>query len=157
MTEDIFWKICGDIDKKYENCALSSSDYNALKQETNNFQEDKIEECLRELVAEIQNTYFLAVNNNKIIELKIKTLLNKRKNNQYRDKNNKTEIIMGDKIQIRDISNNKVSIAIKENVTGAPSDDNIAKKSFHWHKWGVILATIIGVIGLVVMILGIIR
>lgn len=145
MTEDIFWKICGDIDKKYENCALSSSDYNALKQETNNFQEDKIEECLRELVAKIQNTYFLAVNNNKIIELKIKTLLNKRKNNQYR-KNNKTEIIMVDKSQNIDISNNKGQIAIgKENVIGAPSDDNIQKKSFILTAIEVVVA-ILGII-----------
>jgi hypothetical protein len=42
------WQILADIDKKHNNCGLDSISYNALKPGTNNFQEDRIEECLKE-------------------------------------------------------------------------------------------------------------
>lgn len=67
--------------------------------------------------------------------------------------NIKNEIIMGDQIQVGDISNNAGPISIgKKNTTKANSSDELAEKSFNWQKWGIITATILAVITIVVAI-----
>jgi hypothetical protein len=65
--------------------------------------------------------------------------------------NIKSEIIMGDKIQVGDIPNNSGQITIgKDQKTKSKGSDEYAKKSFHWQKWGVIVATILALIAIVV-------
>jgi hypothetical protein len=68
--------------------------------------------------------------------------------------NIKNEIIMGDKIQVGDIPNNSGQISIgKENTTKISNSDEFTKKSFHWQKWGIIIATILAIIAIVVAII----
>jgi hypothetical protein len=68
--------------------------------------------------------------------------------------NIRSEIIMGDKIRVGDISNNSGQIAVgKENTAKINSSDGFTKKSFHWQKWGIISATILAIIAIVVAIL----
>lgn len=63
------------------------------------------------------------------------------------------EVIMGDKIQVRDISNNSGQISIgKENVSKNNDSDELVHASFNWQKWGVIIATVLAVITIVLMI-----
>lgn len=58
---------------------------------------------------------------------------------------------MGDKIEVGNISNNKGQITLgKDNKTEVNSNDEIAKKSFRWQKRETIIATVIGIIGLVI-------
>jgi len=58
---------------------------------------------------------------------------------------------MGDKIEVGNISNNKGQITLgKDNKTEVNSNDEIAKKSFRWQKRDTIIATVIGIIGLVI-------
>lgn len=58
---------------------------------------------------------------------------------------------MGDKIEVGDISNNKGQITLgKGNKTVVNGNDEIAKKSFRWQKRDTIIATIIGIVGLVI-------
>lgn len=68
--------------------------------------------------------------------------------------NIKNEIIMGDKIEARKISNNRGQISIgKENTTKINSNDELTKKSFNWQKWGIIIATLLTIIAIVVAII----
>ena len=63
----------------------------------------------------------------------------------------KQEIIMGDKIKVGDISNNKGQISVgKKNKAGINEEDEFLKKSFNWQKWGIIIGTIISVIAIIV-------
>lgn len=65
-----------------------------------------------------------------------------------------SEIIMGDKIQVGNISDNSGPIAIgKGNTTKITGSDEIVKKSFNWQKWGIITATILAIIAIVVAII----
>ena len=58
---------------------------------------------------------------------------------------------MGDKIKVGDISNNSGQITFgKDNKIEVNGNDEIAKKSFRWQKRDTIIATIIGIIGLVI-------
>jgi len=66
----------------------------------------------------------------------------------------KNEIIMGDKIQVDNISNNNGQIAIgKENTIETNNKNEFAKKSFAWQKWGIIIATILAIIVIAVTII----
>lgn len=66
----------------------------------------------------------------------------------------KQEIIMGDKIQVGNISNNKGHISVgKKNKTKVNSEDEFAKKSFHWQKWGIIIGTIIAIVTIIVTVI----
>lgn len=58
---------------------------------------------------------------------------------------------MGDKFEVGNIPNNKGQITIgKDNKTDVNSKDEIAKRSYRWQKRDTIIATIIGIIGLVI-------
>lgn len=64
-----------------------------------------------------------------------------------------TEIIMGDKIEVKDISNNNGQINVGKNIktkTEVKADDELAKKSYRWQKRDTIISIIIGVIGIVI-------
>ncbi len=66
----------------------------------------------------------------------------------------KNEIVMGDKIQIGEISSNDGQISIgKKNTNKSNSNNELAKKSFNWQKWGIIAATILAIIAVVVAII----
>ncbi|MBR9778025.1 MAG: hypothetical protein GYB55_24550 [Cytophagales bacterium] len=66
----------------------------------------------------------------------------------------KNEIIMGDKIQIGEISSDSGQISIgKKNTNKSNSNDELARKSFNWQKWGIIIATILAIIAVVVAII----
>ncbi|WLD23839.1 hypothetical protein NU10_00120 [Flavobacterium dauae] len=57
-----------------------------------------------------------------------------------------TEVIMGDKFNVDNISNNKGQISIgKEIKTIVNEKDKIAKKSFFWQKWGTITGFFISI------------
>ena len=61
---------------------------------------------------------------------------------------------MEDKIEIGSISNNSGQITVgKDNKTEVNTNDNPSKKSFNWQKWGIIIATIIAIIGIIVTII----
>lgn len=82
--------------------------------------------------------------------------------------NIKTEIIMGDKIQVGEISENSGQITIGneikkvqnsnqvtnkvENTKELDSNDKLTKKSYNWQKWGIIVTTILSIIAIVVTI-----
>lgn len=60
--------------------------------------------------------------------------------------NSKTEIHIGDKIQVGNISNNSGQFSVgKENKTIVNEKDEIAKKSFFWQKWGTITGFFISI------------
>lgn len=64
------------------------------------------------------------------------------------------EIIMGDKIQSGDISNNKGAVSIgKNNKTNTNGSDELSKKTFNWQKWGIIIGTVLAIIAIIVTIL----
>lgn len=65
--------------------------------------------------------------------------------------NIKTEVIMGDKIETGNISNNKGQISVGNNNI-LNEKDNLAKKSFNWTKWGIIIATLLAIIGILATI-----
>lgn len=65
----------------------------------------------------------------------------------------KNELIMGDKIQIRDISNNSGQISIGKNKTKIGNKDELAKKTFNWQKWGIIITSILAIVAIIVAIL----
>jgi hypothetical protein len=65
----------------------------------------------------------------------------------------KTEIIMGDKFEVKDISNNSGHINIGKDIktkTEVNSTDELANKSYRWQKRDTIIMAIIGVIGLII-------
>ena len=71
----------------------------------------------------------------------------------------KNKIIMGDNIKVGDIPNNNGQINIgkeNENKNGSgstKSNEDLAKKSFNWQRWGVIIAAIVGIVAILVAIL----
>lgn len=68
--------------------------------------------------------------------------------------NIKNELIMGDKFQIGDISNNSGQITIgNENTTEVLDKDELTKKSFNWQKAGIIISLVFAVITIVLMII----
>jgi len=68
--------------------------------------------------------------------------------------NVKNELIMGDKIQVGDISNNSGQVSVgKENTTKVNDSNELTQKSFNWQKWGIIIATVLTVISIVLMII----
>ncbi|MDT0644941.1 hypothetical protein RM553_19065 [Zunongwangia sp. F363] len=68
--------------------------------------------------------------------------------------NIKNEIIMGDKIEAKNISNNKGPISVgKKNTTGTSHKNDLSKKSFRWQKWGIIITVILAIIAIIVTIL----
>lgn len=81
------------------------------------------------------------------------TLLPKKKNVYDKGSltNIKTEVIMGDKIETGNISNNKGQISVGNNNI-INEKDNLAKKSFNWTKWGIIIATVLTIIGILATI-----
>lgn len=80
-------------------------------------------------------------------------LLPKKKNVYDKESltNIKTEVIMGDKIETGNISNNKGQISVGNNNI-INEKDNLAKKSFNWTKWGIIIATLLAIIGILATI-----
>lgn len=65
---------------------------------------------------------------------------------------------MGDKFEIGSISNNKGHVTVgKNNKTKVASDDEIAKKSFRWQKRDTIIMVVIGVIGIVIAYLSLVK
>lgn len=63
----------------------------------------------------------------------------------------KTEIIMGDKFEVKDISNNSGQINFgKDNKTEVNSNDELAKKAYRWQKRDTIIMAIIGVVGVII-------
>ena len=64
------------------------------------------------------------------------------------------EIVMGDKIQSGDISNNKGAVSIgKGNKTQTNADDVLSKKTFNWQKWGIIVGIVLAIIAIIVTII----
>lgn len=64
------------------------------------------------------------------------------------------EIVMGDKIQSGDISNNTGSVSVgKGNNTQINTDDDLSKKTFNWQKWGIIIGTILAIVAIIVTII----
>lgn len=80
--------------------------------------------------------------------------------------NIKNEIIMGDKIQVGEISensgqitigkgiknkeNNNQSSNIKGDISQTDKSDELSRKSFNWQKWGIIIVTVLTIIGIVI-------
>lgn len=79
------------------------------------------------------------------------------KKNREKSKSEKTnfnnEIVMGDKIQVGNISNNDGQISVgKNNMTKTNESNDLAKKSLNWQKIGVIIAVILGLASIAVAI-----
>lgn len=65
---------------------------------------------------------------------------------------------MGDKIEIGKISNKNGQVTVgKKNKTKVSGDDEIAKKSFRWQKRDTIIMVIIGIIGIVIAYLSLVK
>jgi hypothetical protein len=63
----------------------------------------------------------------------------------------KNKIVMGDKIKTGDITNTSGQISIgKKNTIKTNTNDEMAKKSFNWQKWGIITGTILTIITILV-------
>lgn len=68
--------------------------------------------------------------------------------------NIKNELIMGDKFQVGDIPNNSGQITIgNENKTSVNEKDNLTRKSFNWQKTGIIVATVLAIVTIILMII----
>lgn len=64
------------------------------------------------------------------------------------------KIVMGDNNEIGSISNNSGPVSVGKNIkTEVNSQDEFAKKSFNWQKWGVIIGTVIAILAIGVTIL----
>lgn len=73
---------------------------------------------------------------------------------QHNSTNINNEIIMGDKYQVGDISDNSGQIAIgKGNKNKNSGGDEVAKESFQWQKWGVIIGVILSIVAIAVAII----
>jgi len=60
---------------------------------------------------------------------------------------------MRDKIEVGTISNNSGQITLgKDNKINVNANDEISKKSYNWQKWGIIIGTILTIIGIIVTI-----
>lgn len=63
----------------------------------------------------------------------------------------KNQIIMGDKIEVGNISNNSGQISVgKKNKTQINSNDEFSKKSFNWTKWGIVIGTFLTIVGIII-------
>lgn len=72
-------------------------------------------------------------------------------NNNFNIKN---EIIMRDKIEIGNISNNNGQISIgKKNHIEVNTDDVLSKKSFNWTKWSIIIGTILTIVSIIATVI----
>jgi len=74
----------------------------------------------------------------------------------FKSNNYKTIVnnIMGDNIQVGDINNNSGQINVgKKTKTEVNGNNGLAKKSFNWTKWGIIIATILGVTSIIATII----
>lgn len=59
-------------------------------------------------------------------------------------------MIMGDNIEVGNISNNSGQITLgKDNKTEVNPNDKLSKKSYNWQKWGLILTTILTIIAII--------
>ena len=67
--------------------------------------------------------------------------------------NIKNEIIMGDKIEAKNISNNKGSINVGKENSIKTRDNDLDKKAFNWQKWGIIITILLAIISIVLMII----
>ena len=103
--------------------------------------------------------------------LPYETLYNNLKEKQMHSiaANIKNEIIMGDKIQVGEISENSGQITIgkeinniqnsrkvtnkKEIKKGLDYDGKLTRKSYSWQKWGIIIGTIVSIIGIGIAII----
>jgi len=62
--------------------------------------------------------------------------------------------IMGDNFQVGDITNNSGQINVgKEIKPEVNGNDGLAKKSFDWTRWGIIIATILGIAAVIATII----
>lgn len=67
--------------------------------------------------------------------------------------NIKNEFIMGDKIEANNVSNSgQLNIGKSNNIDNKNNDNELSKKSFNWQKWGIIIASILSIIGVGLMI-----
>jgi len=60
--------------------------------------------------------------------------------------------IMGGNIQVGDITNNSGQINVGKNIktkTEVNGNDELAKKSYNWQKWGIIIGTILAIIAII--------
>lgn len=63
---------------------------------------------------------------------------------------------MGDNFQVGDITNNSGQINLGEKIktkTEVNGNDEFADKSYNWTKWGIIIATILGVAAIIATII----
>ena len=68
--------------------------------------------------------------------------------------NIKNELVMGDKFQIGDISNNSGQITVgNENKAKMNDKDDLTKKSYNWQKAGIIIATVLTIATIALMII----
>jgi len=68
--------------------------------------------------------------------------------------NIKNELIMGDKFQVGDIPNNSGQITIgNKNKTNVNENDDLTRKSFNWQKTGIIVATVLAIVTIILMII----
>lgn len=68
--------------------------------------------------------------------------------------NIKNELIIGDKFQLGDIHNNSGQITIgNENKTNMNEKDDLTRKSFNWQKTGIIIATVLTIVTIILMII----
>lgn len=103
---------------------------------------------VKELAENISNNR----NANVKYSLPIETFLNT-KTEKTISPNITNEIIMGNKVQVGNISNNSGQIAIgEENKIKSNGNDELSKKSFNWTKWGIIIGTILTIISIIVAI-----
>lgn len=64
------------------------------------------------------------------------------------------ETIMGDKIIAENLSNNNVTFNVgKPNIGNTNSNDELAKKTFNWQKFGIISSTILAIVAIIVTII----
>lgn len=65
----------------------------------------------------------------------------------------KNEYIMGDKIEAKNIDNSgQLNIGKDNSINNKNNDDTLSIKSFNWQKWGIIIASILAIIGIMATI-----
>src|SRR5699024_10238797 len=66
----------------------------------------------------------------------------------------KNEIIIGDRFEFGNIANNSGKITVgKQNKNEVSNNDELAKQSYNWQKWGIIIGTILAIIAIIVTIM----
>jgi hypothetical protein len=107
-------------------------------------------------IGEALNDFKSNMGRNVKYSLPVETLFNRSNNleKMTSSTNINNEVIIGDKIQVGNISNNKGQISLgKENTFKNNSADDLTRKSFHWQKWGIIITIALTIITIVIMIL----